>query len=125
MLFRRLAARLIDVGAAGEPCGDDPSHPRVPLDESPDVVSIAAVPLGPAVAREVSHLIQAGRIPRLGDELRAGERLLELDLPDDRRVDERRAVLAARQNRALVEAEAVDVHLLHPVPQAIDNQLLR
>ncbi len=47
----------------------------------------------------------------------------QLDLPDDRRFVEDLAAGAPGQDRRLVEAEAVDVHLLDPVLQALDDQL--
>ena len=92
--------------------------------EAPHVVAKAAVPLRPARARELADLVEAAGVPRLGDHLRVGELLGELDVPDDRRELHRRAVAAAVQHRALVEAEAVDVHLLDPVLQAVDDELL-
>ena len=50
---------------------------------------------------------------------RTGSRL---DVPEHRRVGHRLAVLVARQDRREVEAEAVDVHLLDPVAQAVEDQ---
>ena len=50
--------------------------------------------------------------------------LRQLDVPQDRRVRQRRAVRPAREDRALVEAEAVDVHLLVPPLEALDDHLL-
>ena len=93
----------------------------VALDERADVVPEAAVPLDPAIARERPDLVQAGRVPRLGDELRAGEDRVGLDVPDDRRPRDRRAVLVARQDRRQVEPEAVDVHLGDPVAEAVED----
>ena len=100
-VLRRLPARLIDVGAAARAVRPRaPSQAGIAFHEPANVVSIAAVPLGPAIAGKVPDLVQARGIPRFRDQLGVGERVFELDLPDDRRMDERRAVLAASENRA-------------------------
>src|SRR5207244_3404470 len=54
----RLPTGLIDIRAPAKPRGDRARHPRVALDEPPDVISIAAIPFGPAIARKVTDLIQ-------------------------------------------------------------------
>ena len=69
-------------------------------------------------------MVEAAGVPRLGDHLRVGELFRQLDAPDDGRELHRRAVAAASEHRPLVEAEAVDVHLLDPVVQAVDDELL-
>ena len=80
------------------------------------------VPLGPA-GREGADLVAAGAaIPRLGDQLHA----LQLGILHHRlheavvRVE---AAGLAREDGAEVEAEAVDVHLLDPVAQAVRDHL--
>ncbi len=99
-------------------------HSAVAAQEAPEVVAVFAVPLRPAEPGEVADLVQTGGIPGLGDDLGVGQRLRQLDLPDHRRIGHDLAVLAARENRALVESETVDVHLANPVLQALDDQLL-
>ena len=112
----------VDLGAAQQPVGQPratvPSSPRKKLAH---VVAEPAVPLLPGVADEAADLIEAGGVPRLGDELRAGERRIRFDVPQDRRVGHRMARRIARQDRREVEAEAVHVHLLDPVAQAVDD----
>ena len=85
-------------------------------------IAILAVPFGPQ-RREVADLVAAlADVPGLGD---------QLDLADDRillnQIEERRQpidfVQLARERRRKVEAEAVDVHLEHPVAQRIHQQL--
>ena len=98
--------------------------PVVALDEAPDVVAEAAVPLGPAEAREVADLVEPAGVPGLGDDLGVGQLVVELDVPEDRRVVHRAAVRPARQDRGEVEAEAVDVHLADPEAQALGDELL-
>ena len=99
-------------------------HALVALDEAPDVVAEAAVPLRPAEAGEVADLVQPAGVPGLGDDLGVGQLVVELDVPEDRRIVHRVAVRAARQDRGEVEAEAVDVHLADPEEQALGDELL-
>ena len=63
-----------------------------------------AVPLLPAVADEAADLVQPGGIPRLGDELGAGEHGVGLDVPEHRGFgigspEGRRDTTEARSNR--------------------------
>src|SRR5262249_3893332 len=109
----------VDVGAPEEPGCDMGYHPLVALDEAPDIVSESAVPFLPAVANEASYLIESGRIPRFRDELRAGQQRIRFDIPEDRRVGQRMTGRIAREDRREVETEPVDVHLGHPVAQAV------
>ena len=76
-----------------------PTVPASPLTKRRTWSRILPVPDRPAVAAEVRHLIQPGRVPGLGDDLRPGEHGIGLDVEQDRRLGERLAVLAARQAR--------------------------
>ena len=53
-----------------------------PLTNAADVVAEAAVPLDPAVADEAADLVQAAGVPGLGDQLRAGQDRVGLDVPE-------------------------------------------
>ena len=55
-------------------------------EKTANVVAEPPVPLPPAVSDEAPHLVQARRIPGLGDELRACERRVRLDIQEHRRV---------------------------------------
>src|SRR4029079_8677128 len=101
----------VDVGAADEPAGEARDRARVPLEKAADVVAEAAVPLLPGIADEAADLIETGRVPGFGDQLRSGEQRIGLDVPEDWRARQRIAGLVARQDRRQVEAEAVDMHL--------------
>ena len=79
----------VDLGAADQPVGEAPDRARLAAEEVADVVAEAAVPLLPAVADEAADLIQPGGVPRLGDELGAGQRRVGLDVPEHRRVRQR------------------------------------
>ena len=99
-------------------------HAGVAAHEAAHVVAELAVPLGPALTGgERAHLVEAGGVPGLGDELGVGEHRILGDALEHRRVGQHLAVLAAAEDRGEVEAEAVDVHLRHPVAQAVDDQL--
>ena len=121
--LRRLArARAVQVGAAEQAVGQPRDGAVVAAHEGTHVVAEVAVPLLPAVADEVADLVQAGGVPRLGDQLGAGEHGVGLDVPQHRRVGQRVALLVAREDRREVEAETVDVHHLDPVVQAVEDQ---
>ena len=114
----RAVGAPVEVGAAGEPRREQPRHPRVALHEAAHLVAEPPVPLGPAApAREAAHLVEPGRVPRLGDELHVGHHRVPGDRLEQRRVRQHLAVAAAPEDRGQVEAEAVHVHLGHPVAQ--------
>ena len=85
-------------------------------------VAVAPVPLGP-VGREVADLVAAlAHVPGFGDELHgADDRVLLDDVEEGREAVD--GVQLAGQRGRQVEAEAVDVHLLDPVAQAVHDEL--
>src|SRR5262245_27222982 len=87
-----------------------------------DVVAELAVPLLPGIADEAAYLIEAGRVPGLGNQFSAGEQRIRFDVPEHWRIWQRAAEFIARQDRRQIEAESVDVHLGHPVAQAVLDQ---
>ncbi len=116
------AGRLVQVRAAGQPIAEFAERSGLASPEVAHGVAVLPVPLRPE-RREVAHLVAAlADVPGLGD---------ELDLADDRilldEVEERREAVdvlqLARQRGGQVEPETVDVHLLHPVPEAVHDQL--
>ncbi len=119
----QLATPLVEVGAAAHAEGDRSHQPGVALHEAPDVVAVMPVPLRPPGRREATDLVQAARVPRLGDDLGVGEDRGELDAPQRGGHRHLGTVLAPGEDRPEVEAEAVDVVLPHPVLQALDDEL--
>ena len=116
------ARRLVEVGAAGEAVGELAERLIGAAPEVADGVAVLAVPLRPE-RREVADLVAAfADVPRLGDQLHLADDRILLDEVEERRqpVD---VVQLARERRREVEAEAVDVHLDHPVAQAVHDQL--
>ena len=112
----------VQVGRAGQPVAEV-AHPD-PLagPERAHGVPVLAVPLRPQW-RELAHLVAAlAEVPRLGDELHPRD---DRVLVDD--VEERRQLVhvveRAGQRRGQVEAEAVHVHLGHPVAQRVHQHL--
>ena len=116
------AGRLVEVRRPGQPgrelaegCGLAP--PVVAHS-----VAILPVPLGPQTG-EVADLVAAlADVPRFGDQLDLADHRILLDEIEERRqsVD---VVELAGQRGGQVEAEPVDVHLEHPVPQRVHDQL--
>ena len=118
----RAAAVLVeDVGGAIQALRKR-ARRRLAAPVIPYGVAILVVPFGPA-GRELADLVAAGpAIPRLGNQLYASEhRILRARLQEAAAIVE--AVRLARENRAEIEPETVDVHLLHPVPQAVGDHL--
>ncbi len=118
------AVVLVEVRRAREPGRELAERPGGAAPEVADRVAVLAVPLGPP-GREVAHLVAAGPdVPRLGDELDLRDHRVLLDEVEEggQPVD---VVELAGQRRGEVEAEAVDVHLGHPVPQRVHDQLQR
>ena len=118
---RLAAAAVEDVGRAAEPR----RQRRRRGFRSPVIahrVAVLVVPLRPA-RRKAADLVAAGTaVPRLGDQLHLGEpRILHHRLHEA--VVRIEAARLAREDGAQVEAEAVDVHLLGPVAQAVAHHL--
>jgi hypothetical protein len=107
--------------AADQPVDKPLDRAFLAAEEAADIVAEASVPFLPAVSDERAHLVQAGRIPRFGDELRPRQCRLRLDIPQHRWVRDHLARRAARQDRREVEPEPIDVHRLHPVSEAIHD----
>ncbi len=80
------AARAVEVGAAQDAQRHGLGEAGIALHEGAHVVAESSVPLAPALAGERADLVQATGVPRLGDELGAGELGVGLDVPDERRV---------------------------------------
>ena len=122
-VVRQPAAGLIEIARPGEPRGHRAGHAEVAAPIAADVVAIVAVPLGPPLRGERTDLERAGRVPGLGDDLRVGEHRIFGDQLDHRRIRHQLALPVAAQDRSQVEAEAVDVVVVHPMPQAMEDHL--
>src|SRR6185369_11279189 len=94
----------------------------VALPIAADDVAIAPVPLRPQ-GGEFAYLIAAlTHVPRLGDELDLGDyRILIDDVEEGGEAID--LVQFAGQGGCEVEAEAVNVHILHPVTQTVHDEL--
>ena len=117
------SAGLVQVARAGQPRGQQADHVRIAPPEAAQVVAVVAVPFGPAQAAERAHLIAAGGVPRLGDDLRVGQQRVFGDRLDHRRIGHQLAVAVAAEDRRQIEAEAVDVIVVDPVAEAMEDHL--
>ncbi len=91
--------------------------------KGPDIVAKAAVPFGPAgIGGKRTDLVQAGRIPGLGDHLGVAENRIFADNLDHRRIGQDVALAVAAENGGKVKAKTVDMHLGHPVTQGFYYQ---
>ncbi len=63
----------IKIAAAGQTGCDFAYQATVATNEAPDDIAIAAIPLRPARTGKRAYLIQASRVPRLGDKGCLGE----------------------------------------------------
>ena len=112
----------VNVGAAQDPCGHARYRAVVAFQETSHIVAEPAVPLLPSVADEASDLIESCGIPRLCNQLGAGQQRVRFDVPENGRVRQRATLLVARQDRREIESESVHMHLRHPVTQAVLDQ---
>src|SRR5436305_2763119 len=112
----------LEFGAAGEAQGEVAQGPGLAPPVVADRVAVPAVPLGPE-RREVADLIAAfSHVPGLGDELDlADHRVLLDDVEEGRQAVH--VVELAGQGGGEVEAEAVHVHVEHPVAQRVHDEL--
>src|SRR5690606_6060266 len=116
------AAALVEVAAAAEAGGELADDPAFALPEAADGVTILAVPLGPERG-EVADLVAApADAPRLRDELHPGAHRVLVDDVEEGPELVHLMELAGEGARE-VEAEAVHVHLLNPVAEAVHDEL--
>ena len=105
-----------------------PPHERrnlalIAADKTPDVITKRPVPLRPVGAGEGTAELVAAEVPGLGDEPDVAQRRVGPDSRDERRITKvDRPVGPPGEDRRQVEAESVHVHLVHPVPQAVENE---
>ncbi len=113
---------LVQVRGAGQAAGELAERRALPTPEVPDRVAVVTVPLRPQ-RREVADLVAAlAQVPRLGDELHLADDRVLLDEVEER-AQPGHLVELSGEGGGEVEAEAVDVHLRHPVAQRVHDQL--
>src|SRR5262249_12855586 len=111
-----------EVAAAGEPGGEFRHRAAVALPEPANAIAVLAVPLAP-LDGEVAYLVAAlADVPRLSDQLDARQHGILLDNFKERAQPVHFEQLAS-QGTGQIEAEPVDVHFLHPVAQAVHDEL--
>ena len=112
----------VQVAGAGQPGGELGQRGVLAAPEIAHRVPVLAVPFRPQ-RREVPDLVAAlAHVPRLGDELDLGDDRVLLDHVEERGQPVHLVELPG-QRRGQVEAEAVHVHLGHPVPQRVHDHL--
>ena len=122
-VVRQAATGLIEVARAGQTGRHGPGHAEIASPVAADVIAVVAVPLGPPLRGERADLKRASRVPGLGNDLCVGEHGVFGDQLDHRRIGHQLALPVAAENRRQIEAEAVDVIVVHPMPQAMEDHL--
>src|SRR4029077_13455895 len=107
--------------AAEQPVSGAGHQTLIASEKTANIVAESAIPFSPAVSDEASHLVKTGGVPGLGNKLRPREHRIRLDIPQHRRARQQIARLVPRQDRREIEAEAVDVHLFHPIVETIHD----
>mmetsp|Transcript_66841 Transcript_66841/g.196206 ORF Transcript_66841/g.196206 Transcript_66841/m.196206 type:complete len:915 (-) Transcript_66841:209-2953(-) len=134
---RALAHPLVEVRAAADARGEVALLALVALEELAHVVAVLPVPLGPARHAAVGELadqvaIGPGAVPGLGDELHVHHhRVVHEPLHEERVDDVALPVLLrgveegalADEGGGEVEAEAVHLHVVRPVAEALADPL--
>jgi hypothetical protein len=106
----------------------EPPHQRrdlalVAANETSDIVAKRAVPLRPVGTGESAAELVAAEIPGLCNEPDVAQRRIGPDRGDERRIAEvDRPVGSPGEDRGQVEPKPVHMHLVHPVPQAVENE---
>ena len=116
------AAVFVQVVAAGEPCGELRHRAGVAAPEPADGIAILPVPLGPQHRKIADLITPLPEIPGLRNQLHLRQHGILMDDVEKRPQSvhvEQFPGEGARQ----VESKPVDVHLDHPVPQAVHDQL--
>ena len=121
---RPAAVVLVQVGRPAQAAGELGQRGRRTVPEVPGGVPEPAVPLRPQW-REVADLVPARPdVPRFRDQLDGADHRVLLYHFEERRQPVHLVELAG-QGGGEVEAEPVDVHLVHPVPQRVHDELQR
>src|SRR2546423_14046175 len=94
----------------------------VALEKAANVVPKSPVQFLPAIADEVPDLIEAGGVPGFGNQLDIGEDGVGFDIPKNRWRRHRPAILVTSKDRGEIKAKAVDMHLAHPIAEAVEDQ---
>ena len=119
---RPAAAPFVQVAGAADARGELRGHAAVALPEPAHAVAVLAVPLRPNDGKVADLVAAFAQIPRLGDELHLAEHRVLMDDVEERTqlVD---FVQLAGERAGQIEAEAIDVHVDHPVAQAVHDEL--
>ena len=80
-LFGFAITMTINVRAGKKSFRESSRLPLVTFDKRANVVAESAVPFLPMVTKKVADLVQTGRVPSLGDELRTTEYWVRFDIP--------------------------------------------
>ena len=118
-----LSVVQVQVAGTGDARGRRRRSVFVSANKAAHVVPKAVVPFRPAASGKVSHLVAAARVPRLGDDFCVCQNRVNRYPVGQRRESVYLPPLVAAQNRGKVKPKAVDVHLLHPVAQAVDDKI--
>src|SRR5262249_30493193 len=81
----------VDFRTTDQSVGQAPDRSLVATEKAPHIVTKASIPFLPGVSDERPDLIQPGRIPGFGDQLRSCEGRLRFDVPEHRRMRQRMA----------------------------------
>src|SRR2546429_829316 len=117
---RQFTCGLIDVCTTGDDIGY-PAHETFPFDvttitfhKAAHDIPVMPVPLAPAIAREETHFVESGCVPCLSNHFGIDERVGQFNLPDHGWVDHRCTIFVSAENDSFIEAESIDMHLVHP-----------
>ncbi len=114
---------LVQIAAAGKSGREGTQCSAVATPESSHVVAVTAVPLCPAMISKRADLVGTGGVPGLRDDLRVRQQRILGDDFDHRWIGNQVAGPVAAQNAGQIEAESVDVVVVDPVTQAMEDHL--
>src|SRR5690606_236165 len=115
------SGRTVQVTATGKASGQCGASAGLAAPVLAHVIAITTVPFGPAPG-EAAHVVPLGcGIPRLRNQFDRRQHRGMLDVTQQRCV-RINAVVTTNECGRQVEPKAVDVHLVHPVPEAVENQ---
>jgi hypothetical protein len=113
---------LVYIRAPRQPEGHCMSGSVVAFEKPANVVLKSPVPFLPAIADEAPDLIEASGVPGFGNQLDIGEDGVGFDIPKNRWRRHWPAILVASEDQGEIKAKAVDMHLVHPIAEAVEDQ---
>ena len=120
----RCSARLlVQIGGAAQASRHGSDHASVTAPVAPNVIAVATVPLCPTQIAERPDLVSTRSIPRFGDDFGVRQHRILSNQIHQRWVRHQVPVAIARKDARKIKSEPIDMVVMYPMSQAMENEL--